>query len=268
MSNDNDVIKESSADLYDQHETQTDDVDFILSVIGNKPKKVLEICCGSGRILIPLAKAGHMVSGFDIDEFMLKKIEDKAQGVKNVNWFKADAVHDDWGTGYDVVVLAGNILFNIESDMDYEKAQELFIKKAARSLVHGGHVYIAYGPYAPNGRTLTKPGESCEDSGEIVWSWEGTDDKGNYRKDSITSGSFDEETGILKFKRLLEQKLVNGNIIKKETECIKHYATLEQIHFWLAQAGFIIELECENFDKKPINDESNELIIYACKGSE
>lgn len=58
-----------------------------------------------------------------------------------------DAVaNDDWGGDFDVVVLAGNILYNIVSDMDYAKAQEFLIQKAASSLVPGGYVFIEYQP--------------------------------------------------------------------------------------------------------------------------
>jgi len=265
MSIKNEINNDLGAELYDQHETQENDVKFILSLIGEQPKKVLETCCGSGRILVPLAKAGHDVTGFDADESMMGRIPKKAKGLDNIRWHKADAVYDDWGTGYDVVVLAGNILFNIVSGMEYKKAQGLFIKKAATALMPGGHVYVGYSPWAPNGRTLTKPGQSCEDDGSIVWSWEGTDDDGNYEKDAVTAGSFDEETGILKYKRIFEQRLADGRVIKKEDEAIKHYATLAQLHGWLSDAGFEIELECEDFDKGPITDKSCEVIIYARK---
>lgn len=265
MSNQNETLDGLSAELYDQHVTETDDVEFILSIMGKPPQKVLEVCCGSGRILVPLAKAGHDATGFDIDESMMDRIASKAEGLKNIRWHKADAVYDDWGTGFQVVVLAGSILFNIESDMEYVKAQELFIQKASAALVPGGHVYIGYSPFAPNGRTLKKAGQSCDDDGCIVWSWEGTDDDGNFERDSITKGAFDEETGILTFKRFFEQTLANGTVHKEECEKTKHYATLDQIHEWLTRAGFSIELECENFSGKPIDDESREVIIYAKK---
>jgi len=263
--NENKIIKGLSAALYDQHETQTDDVDFILSIIGDNPKKILEVGCGSGRILVPLAKIGHDVTGFDADEAMLERVSAKADGVTNIKWHKADAVHDDWGTGFDVVILAGNILFNIVSDKEYKKAQELFIQKAASALVPGGRVYIGYSPFAPNGRTLTKPGQSCTDDGSICWSWEGTDDDGNFERGAITSGAFDEETCMLTFTRYFEQIHANGNVIKEENECIKHYATLEHLHKWLHDAGFVIELECKDFDKNPITEHSCDVVIVAQK---
>ena len=266
MSTKNQINQDLDAELYDQHETETDDVAFILATISAPPKKVLEVCCGSGRILVPLAQAGHDATGLDLDGAMMDRIPAKAAGIGNIHWRKADAVRDDWGTDFDVVVLAGNILFNIESDMDYKQAQELFIHKAAASLASGGHLYIGYTPFAPNGRTLIRPaGFSCEDDGSVIWSWEGYDAEGNYEKSALTKGTFDEATGMLTAQRVFEQKLANGQVIRRETESIKHYATLEQIHGWLADTGFTVEFEYEDFDKTPINDTSESVVIYAKK---
>ena len=258
-----------SVERYNRHETH-DDVDFIISVIGEGPKRILEVGCGYGRILLALADAGHEVTGIDVEDGDLDNLSATAKslGINNVHWRKADAVHDDWGTGFDAVVLAGNILFNIEnikSAPAYKKAQETFILKAAAALVPGGHLYIGYSPFAPNGRTLTRPGQSCTDDGRIFGTWESIKDGGSVEVYSITPGSFDEETGILRFKKYTERRTSDGKVIKEEAERMKHYATLEHLHQWLADAGFVIELECEDFDKAPINDDSRAVIIYACK---
>lgn len=116
---------------YNRHETH-DDVEFILSVIGEQPKKVLEVGCGFGRILLSLADAGHEITGIDLEDGDLDNLSATAKslGINNVRWRKADAVHDDWGSGFDVVILAGNLLFNIEgieSGVEYKKAQASFI---------------------------------------------------------------------------------------------------------------------------------------------
>jgi len=258
-----------SAERYNRHETH-DDVEFILSVIGKQPKRILEVGCGFGRILLALADARHEVTGIDVEDGDLDNLSvtAKSLGINNIHWRKADAVHDDWGTGFDVVVLAGNILFNIEnikSALAYKKAQESFIQKAAAALVPGGHVYIGYSPFAPNCRALTRPGQSCTDDGSIFGTWEYKNDDGSVEVHSITPGSFDEETNILRFKKFTERRTQDGKVIKEEIDRMKHYATLEHIHQWLTDAGFVIELQCEDFDKAPIDDDSRKVIIYARK---
>jgi len=258
-----------SAERYNRHEIH-DDVNFILSVIGERPKRILEVGCGYGRILLALADAGHEVTGIDVEDGDLENLSTvaKSLGINNAYWRKADAVLDDWGTGFDVVVLAGNILFNIEnikSESAYKKAQETFIKKAAAALVPGGHVYIGYSPFAPNGRTLVRSGQSCTDDGSIYGTWEHLNDDGSVDIHAITPGSFDEETSILRFKKFTERRTPDGKVTREETERMKHYATLAHLHQWLADAGFVIERQCEDFNKTPINDDSRDAIIYARK---
>lgn len=65
--------------VYDGLNKQQDDLAFYLKWIAdNGVSKVLEVCCGTGRLTIPLAKAGINVSGFDLNGSMLKEAENKA----------------------------------------------------------------------------------------------------------------------------------------------------------------------------------------------
>ena len=259
------IISKWVADMYDQKVTDTDDVGFLLSVVGEKPKKILEIACGSGRVLMPLAKAGHDVTGLDADEYVLAKIPAKAEGLKNIEWRAADAVQDDWGAGYDVVVLAGNILYNIVSDMDYAKAQELFIRKAASALAKGGYVYIDYSPGGD--RLLDTKKESQKHSGEWVV-WEGTDSEGNYGKMVLLAGEYDADTRLDRFTRRFEFTLADGETITQDIPCAKHFAPLQQLHGWLADAGFTVEQEYGGYDRSPIGEDSTRVVIYARKADE
>ena len=144
MYNEKDIIAQWNADMYDLNRTGIDDVEFALTLMGTTPKKVLEIACGSGRFLVPMAKAGHDVTGLDFDEYMLEKIAPKITNEK-MKWRKADVIYDDWGTDFDVVILGDNFLFNIVSDMNYEQSQKLMIQKSADALAVGGHIFLDYG---------------------------------------------------------------------------------------------------------------------------
>jgi len=126
MYNEKDIIAQWNAEMYDLNETDTDDVAFALTLMGISPKRVLEIACGSGRFLVPMAKAGQNVTGLDFDDYMLDRIADKVTNEK-IEWRKADVIYDDWGTDFDVIILGANFLYNIISDMNYEQSQELMI---------------------------------------------------------------------------------------------------------------------------------------------
>ena len=56
-------IDETMVEIYDQTETQTEDVQLLRELIGaSSPRKILEPFCGNGCILIPLACDGHTLS--------------------------------------------------------------------------------------------------------------------------------------------------------------------------------------------------------------
>jgi hypothetical protein len=50
--------------------------------------------------------SGHDITGFDIEDSMSDRIPRKiVADLKNIRWHKADAVHENWGNGFDVVIL-------------------------------------------------------------------------------------------------------------------------------------------------------------------
>ena len=47
-------------------------IEYILRLLGEEPKTVIDIGCGDGRVLVPLASAGHQLTGIDIDEHAIE----------------------------------------------------------------------------------------------------------------------------------------------------------------------------------------------------
>lgn len=62
-----------AVELYDYvaHQQLPDDIDFWLEYAGRAKGPALELGCGTGRVLIPLARAGVEVTGLDISPLML-----------------------------------------------------------------------------------------------------------------------------------------------------------------------------------------------------
>ncbi len=249
------IIANWSADMYELDETGTEDVEFMLSCLGTAPKRILEIACGSGRILVPLAKAGHTVVGLDMDEAMLRKIPAKAEGLDNITWRIADAIADDWGTGYDVVVIAGNFLMNIVSEEGPERAQKVLLEKVKLALKPGGMLYIDYNHTFYPEQWYVHPGE------RVIW--EGTDSHGTSGRMLLCDSTYDAEIGLIRSIRRYELETAAGEKVRKEQPSVKHFVKLEQIHTWLAEEGFRIENEYGDYAGNSIGETTGRAIICA-----
>lgn len=55
------------------HDGLTEDVAYCLALAGPASRRILELGCGSGRLLLPLAHAGHFVTGVDRSNAMLAR---------------------------------------------------------------------------------------------------------------------------------------------------------------------------------------------------
>lgn len=243
--------------IYDQQENQTYDVELMLEIFGKEPKKILEVCCGGGRILVPLAKAGHEACGIDMDEDMMSMIPAKTAGMKNIRYRKADALTDDWGKDYDIIVQAGNIMINIETAGDYKQAQQTFIRKAAEALKHCGYLYLDFDLSAYPERVFNSTGERVH--------FEGYDDTGVYGKYIGCGGTFDSITQMTDGKSRTELTLPNGETHIFEKKSAKHIPTLSQVHEWLDNLGFVIEQEYGDYERNSIGETTHRAIIYAKK---
>ncbi|MDD5529438.1 MAG: class I SAM-dependent methyltransferase [bacterium] len=95
--------REYSPHLYDLNNA-VDDIEFYLSQIDKKVHNILELGCGTGRVLIPLAKKGVNITGIDYSPAMitecLRKIKKqeltgKANAIMgNICDFKLDKTFD------------------------------------------------------------------------------------------------------------------------------------------------------------------------------
>jgi SAM-dependent methyltransferase len=74
------------------HSLHTEDLAFWLDLAAQRPGPILELGCGTGRVLIPLAGSGHAVVGLDSDPGMLALLKANLPPAlqQNVRVFRAD----------------------------------------------------------------------------------------------------------------------------------------------------------------------------------
>ena len=90
----------------------------------NKKHKVLDLCCGTGRYLIPLTKLRYKIEGIDFSKGMINQAEAYAKKDKvNIKIEQGDATSiNKKDSSYDVVLLLGDSLGSIPGRFNRQKA--------------------------------------------------------------------------------------------------------------------------------------------------
>ncbi|WP_168194759.1 class I SAM-dependent methyltransferase [Thermococcus aciditolerans] len=245
-----------TVELYEQTVTEIEDVQMIKKMIGDrKEQHIFEVCCGSGRILVPLAKDGHIVVGLDMDNLMLAKLFEKTQGLENITVIQADAITANWGEEYDVVILAGNVLLNIISNNDNKVAQQKLIEKSYSVLKPGGHIYLDTHLVAHPEQFFGQPGE------RVIF--EGIDSWGTYGRYILIDEKYNAQKQVVSGVRRFELRLKSGETFCKEESYVKHIPTAQEIEGWITAAGLVIERRYGDYKGNPISETTNRAIYWA-----
>jgi len=272
---------------YDEHYGIGEgDIEFLLSIIGSEPKNILEVCCGSGRIFIPLAKAGHRMTGFDAHYGMLSRLHQKAKGLTNANnanvkYYYADALRHEFETGFDVVLVAFNVIQNIEHIdnhdpanelADYKAAQELFISKAAKSVKQGGHLFFAFELFTNQSAADCFVGEPSPEwfmnPEEVDMSDAKINIYGVRSKHIGDGGAYDPKTQLARWKnREIRIYPPHGEKIISEYISFKRNLTLNGARKMLIDNGLEIEQEYGGYRGEPIkeNEHNGAVVFWARK---
>lgn len=108
------------ADMYDGLNTSLADLEFYKKWLPqNKDAKILELCCGTGRLTIPIAKEGYNISGVDYTSSMLDRAKAKASqtGLK-INFIEADIRTLDLQEKFDLIFLPFNSIHHLYKNED------------------------------------------------------------------------------------------------------------------------------------------------------
>ena len=108
------------ADIYDRLNTSLSDLKFYKRWLPqNKDAKILELCCGTGRLTIPITKDGYNISGVDYTASMLERAKEKAsQAGLKINFIEADIRTLNLQEKFDLIFLPFNSIHHLYKNED------------------------------------------------------------------------------------------------------------------------------------------------------
>src|SRR5215218_1979794 len=114
------------AGLYDLFPFEAD-LPLYLELAAVQGGRVLELACGSGRVLVPLAQAGHRVVGLDASPHMLGRARDKLRAAgadlsSSVRLVQGDMRDFKIGEIFDLAVVAVKSFAYLITRADQQRA--------------------------------------------------------------------------------------------------------------------------------------------------
>jgi SAM-dependent methyltransferase len=132
-------------EVYDAESPWAPDDDYFLALADETPAaRVLDLGCGTGRLALGLAAAGHAVTGIDPSSAALAAARTKA-GAERVAWIHGTAESAP-ETAFDLAVMTGHVSQFLLGADEWASA----LRALWRALVPGGR--LAFHAYDPEAR--------------------------------------------------------------------------------------------------------------------
>jgi ubiquinone/menaquinone biosynthesis C-methylase UbiE len=161
-------IRRDVARYYDVGVTHTNDISFYVEHILSNDPSILELGCGTGRVLIPLSRHCDSIVGVDKSSAMLNICKDKLlidrKSKGNIELLCKDNTSLDLQREFGLIIAPFRVFQNIDTD----KIVDAFFRSIHRHLSSQGSCILNV--FRPND-SAKKLFETWEDEDEI-FSWE------------------------------------------------------------------------------------------------
>jgi SAM-dependent methyltransferase len=247
------------AELYDQCETDMEDVDFLKKLIGaGHFYQILECFSGSGRILIPLLQDGHQLTGIEMANAMSERTRNKIEQINKELLCRTDLLVQDvcegnWGKGYDIIIIGNNALFELPS----AEMQERCIRLAYEALKSGGKLFID-----TNNWRQRLSGEMLGDSWVAL---EGTVENGQYGKLTGEVIAINADKQVMEMKRTWLTRTADGKESLYEYTSYKHPVTYRELEQWINSYDFSYIHVYGDYLGNAFSQDSRRVIFWAEK---
>jgi SAM-dependent methyltransferase len=237
------------ANIYDGMNTSLVDLQFYKSWLQkNKDARILELCCGTGRLTLPIAQDGYDISGVDYTGSMLKKAKIKASELGlEINFIEADIRTLNLQERYDLILIPFNSIHHLYNNTDLFKALNVVIKH----LNNGGLFLMDC--FNPNIRYIV---DGEQEQKEIAAY---TTDDGREILINQTM-RYESKTQI---NRIEWHYFINGQFDSIQNMDMRMFFP-QELDSYLESHGFEIIHKFGDFEKETFNDNS-EKQIFVCK---
>ncbi|MEM9362159.1 MAG: class I SAM-dependent methyltransferase [Bacteroidota bacterium] len=237
------------ASVYDGMNTQLGDLEFYKKWMPkDKNANILELCCGTGRLTIPLVKEGHHITGLDFTPSMLEQAKKKAaQEGLQIPFVQGDMRTFVFQDKFDLVFIPFNSIHHLYTNQDIFRTFSS-VKKHLKE--DGLFIFDCFNPnirYVVEAETEEKQiaEYTTEDGREIVI-------KQTMNYESATQ-----------INRIAWHYFINDSFDSTQNLDMRLFYP-QELNSYLERMDFTISHKFGNFEEKPFDD-SSEKQIFICQ---
>jgi SAM-dependent methyltransferase len=244
------------------------DLPFYLELAGQSPGPILEIACGTGRVLLPLARKGIEVHGVDNSLPMLKilkaNLADEPHDVRQrVTLHEGDMRDFRLGARYPLVMIPFRPMQHMHTVQDQVSA----LRTAALHLTDAG--VLVFDVFYPKFELIhTRIGEEVA---EMEWTPNSDPDSDTAKTKRKTVRRYFRKDHVDKINQTFSFTFIyrtfsEGQLILEETEVLQlSYFTYPHLRALFMLAGVEVVAEYGSFAKTPLDNSAEQMIFLLRK---
>jgi SAM-dependent methyltransferase len=234
------------------------DLDLYLALAGRTDRPVIELAAGSGRVAVPLAEAGHDVTGIDLDDAMLERARARALAAGEGTAARLRLVRGDLftvrpeGTGeFGLAILALNSILVLGGPREQRRAIEVL----AEMLAPGGIAVVdAWQPLAE---------DLVRFDGRLSLEW--------LRRDPATGGDvtklaaawYDGATRTVTLTTIFDEAAPGAPPVRWTRADTLHFVSADELRAHAEDAGLVVEVIAGDYDLSPLAPGDERAILVA-----
>ena len=237
------------ANVYDGMNTDMTDLPFYLRWLPKHPNaKILELCCGTGRLTIPIAKKGYDIIGVDLTPSMLQRAAEKANEAElDIKFIEGDMRTLALDDKFDLIFIPFNSIHHLYENNDLFKT----LKTVKQHLNNDG--YFLFDCFNPNIQYIVEN----EKAFNQIASYNTDDDRAVVIKQKM---HYESNTQI---NRIEWHYFINGSFDSIQNLDMRLYFP-QELDIYLKSNQFRIVHKFGDFDESPFHANSNKQ-IFVCQ---
>jgi SAM-dependent methyltransferase len=230
-------------EVYDAESPWARDDDYFAALVNETHgARVLDLGCGTGRLALGLAAAGHVVTGIDPSSASLAAARRKS-GAERVTWIHGTAESAP-EAAFDVAIMTGHVAQFLLGEHEWTRA----LRALRRALVPGGR--LAFHAYDPESRIWERWNPQDSQRQVVI-------------RDGTTVAIWTEVTRLTDdaVSYSHHYRFANGEELRSDSSL--HFWSEPRLQQSVTDAGFAIERVFGGWRGEPVGAGDGELIFVA-----